>query len=750
MIHIYRLANWVCAALVILKLSCVSPAMATQTVTNTNDSGAGSLREAIATATPGDTVVFDVTGAIILIGGEVVIDKNLTISGPGAGSLAISGNRIARVFRITGTSTVVTISGLKVQDGVSSGSYPAYLYGGGILIEGGTLAVRDSTVSGNSAQQGGGGIANFGTLTVTNSTVSGNSAQQGGGGLYNNPGASMTLNNSTVSGNSAARGGGIFNYGYRYGATLTVNHTIVSGNSGGDGGGISNDWGGTLTVRSSTISGNSAPSGDGGGIKNYSGPVTVTHSTVSGNSARGSGGGIANQNGPLTVTNSTLSGNSAQSYGGGIYSWLFSLTITHSTLAGNSAAQGGGILGYGIVRLKNSLLANAPSGGNCSVYSSEHGWPTSHGHNLSSDGTCAYWFTQSGDLNNTNPQLDPDGLKDNGGPTKTVALLVGSPTIDAIPVGDCTDGDGNSVATDQRGVTRPQGSACDIGAFELVHNQAPVANAGPDQTAACSSPAGTPVTLSGSGSDQDGDTLSFLWKNAAGNVVGNTATVNLTLPLGTHTFTLTVDDGKGGTASDTVTVTVRDTTPPALTLARTSMTVVLPTATATGATASLSGIASATDTCCATVAVTNNAPALFPIGGTQVTFTATDASGNYSQKQMTVQVAYNFLGFLPPVPSDGSGVFNAGRTIPLKFQLAATDGSLVTTATATLQVFKATGQAIPPEASGASNTGNLFRFDPASKQYIYDLSTVGYAAGTYLLRVTLNDQTTHAVQVSLR
>ena len=302
------------------------------------------------------------------------------------------------------------------------------------------------------------------------------------------------------------------------------------------------------------------------------------------------------------------------------------------------------------------------------------------------------------------------------------------------------------------------GGSCNALTFTINNpNRPPIAEAGPDQTAECNNPAGTPVTLSGSGSDPDGDTLSFLWKNAAGNVVGNTAAVNLTLPLGSQTFTLTVDDGKGGTASDTVAVTVRDTTPPVLTLARTSMTVVLPTATAAGAAASLSGIASATDACCATVAITNNAPALFPIGVTQVTFTATDASGNYSQKQMTVQVVYKFIGFLAPVPNDGSGVFNAGRTIPLKFQLAAADGSFITNATATLQVFKLTDAIlgtvevpIPPEPSGGSNTGNLFRFDPTSSQYIYNLSTTGYTAGTYLLRVTLNDQTTHDVQLSLR
>ncbi len=98
----------------------------------------------------------------------------------------------------------------------------------------------------------------------------------------------------------------------------------------------------------------------------------------------------------------------------------------------------------------------------------------------------------------------------------------------------------------------------------VAPNQPPVANAGPDQTEECTSATGTPVMLDGSGSsDPDvGDTLSFEWKDSTGSVVGTTAVVNLTLPLGTHTFTLTVDDGQGETDSDTVVVTVEDTTPP--------------------------------------------------------------------------------------------------------------------------------------------------------------------------------------------
>ncbi|MBI1956722.1 MAG: hypothetical protein HYS38_10040 [Acidobacteria bacterium] len=98
-----------------------------------------------------------------------------------------------------------------------------------------------------------------------------------------------------------------------------------------------------------------------------------------------------------------------------------------------------------------------------------------------------------------------------------------------------------------------------------ITNRPPVANAGPDQTVECAGASGASVTLNGSGSsDPDGDTLSYVWKDGSGNVVGNAAIVTLIVPLGTRTFTLTVDDGKGGNASANVPVTVRDSTPPTL------------------------------------------------------------------------------------------------------------------------------------------------------------------------------------------
>jgi hypothetical protein len=291
-------------------------------------------------------------------------------------------------------------------------------------------------------------------------------------------------------------------------------------------------------------------------------------------------------------------------------------------------------------------------------------------------------------------------------------------------------------------------------------NQPPAADAGEDQVVECASHTGTSVTLDGSASsDPDaGQTLSYEWRDAANNVVGTSAQVTLTLPLGTHVFTLTVEDGHGGTASDGVQIVVQDTTPPTLTLTSNSVTVVIPTAGATSVSVDVlaaSG-AAASDICDDTVALAHNGPAQFPLGTTIVTISATDDSGNVSQKQFTVQVVYRFIGFLPPIRNDGTSIFRSGRTIPVKFQLTADDGSYVSNATATLAVFRVTDailgttEEVTPDAAGESNTSNFFRYDSTSNQYIYDLKTTGYPAGTYILRVALNDGTTYEVQVSIR
>jgi hypothetical protein len=282
-------------------------------------------------------------------------------------------------------------------------------------------------------------------LTInTNLTLTGSGAANtviDGGGLARvisilDTSATVVLSKMTIRGGAAAGGGGILNWG-----TLTLNAGTVSGNAAvssysATGGGIYNS--GTLTIDNSTLSGNAGSTNFiyGGAIYN-SGTLAINNSTLSGNSANGftggGGGGIYNDS-VLTIANSTLSGNSGSPYGGGIYNG-------------------------GTVTLKNSIVANSPAGGNC------YGVTTSNGYNLSSDSTCN--LNATGDLNNTAPQLGP--LQNNSGPTETMALLAGSPAIDAGNPAGCTDTRGHLLKTDQRGQPRPdqpETTGCDMGSYE--------------------------------------------------------------------------------------------------------------------------------------------------------------------------------------------------------------------------------------------------------------------------------------------
>jgi len=341
----------------------------------------------------------------------------------------------------------------------------------------------------------------------------------------------------------------------------------------------------------------------------------------------------------------------------------------------------------------------------------------------------------------------------------------GQYTVKAIPKPDAQPTDTFTITLTQNGVTTTIADHVQIQSippdgFHPHVNSRPFANAGADQIAECAGPNGTPVTLNGSASgDQDGDRLTYAWTDSGGNLLGNSAIITALAQMGTQTYTLTVTDPSGLSATAQTHVTVRDTTPPVLTLTKSTIKVVLPMATAIGAPVNLSGIASATDICDPSPTVTNDAPAnfIFPIGVTTVTFTATDHSGNSSQKKLTVQVVYAFSGYLVPILSNGTAVFKSGSTIPVKFQLTAADGTFVSNAVANLQVFQVlntpTGtvdMTVDTVASGSSNTGTLFRFDPTSNQYIYNLNTQGFVSGTYLLRTTLNDGTTHDVQISIR
>jgi len=366
--------------------------------------------------------------------------------------------------------------------------------GGGILAD--TATLTNCTVSGNSAPaSNGGGINATTAATLTGCTINGNSADQGGG--IEAP--TTTLTNCTVSGNSAGgNGGGIG------ASTAKLTNCVVSGNSSdGDGGGIeaglatltnctvsgnttSSRGGGiqadTMTSINCTISRNTASfhggaSGTGGGIFAFT-IATLTNCTVSGNSAALDGGGIFAGGGfnlgTANLTNCTISANSAAADGGGINA--DAATLTNCTIAENFAHTGGGLLhnpGGGAFSLKNTIVALnlIDFGGSGPDVAGLESFTTA-GHNLIGNNSGSTGFTDdvNGDIVGSaatpiDPKLAP--LANNGGKTKTHALLAGSRAIDA--------GDNSSApATDQRGFGFPRkkdgngdGTAVvDIGAFE--------------------------------------------------------------------------------------------------------------------------------------------------------------------------------------------------------------------------------------------------------------------------------------------
>ena len=415
----------------------------------------------------GGTVTFSCSGTITLTS-TITIATNTTIDSSGQ-NVTISGNHLVRPFSVNSGSTL-NLNRLAVAKGMSGSSGSGIINFGTLILDKttfsgdvsiynqGTLIANDSAFSGNGASV----IVNAGTAGMSNDTFSANNAPfSHGGGIYNS--GALIVSNSTFSNNSARDGGGgICNLG-----TLTVNNSAFSGNTVGggarDGGGIYNS--GTLTVSNSTFSNNSARFG--GAIYSVGTSIarttlTVNSSTFLGNRAvnspdspMGYGGGIYNAEGTLTVSNSTFSGNSADDGGGGIFNdgqYYSPATVSNSTFSGNSAAVGGGIrqFGGGAATLKNTIMANSPTGGNCS------GGITDGGGNLSyPDTTCPGI--------NGDPVLGP--LQNNGGPTRTTALRPGSAALDAADDAICAAPPVNNL--DQRGYPRPLGAHCDIGAYEL-------------------------------------------------------------------------------------------------------------------------------------------------------------------------------------------------------------------------------------------------------------------------------------------
>ncbi|MCL4487581.1 MAG: hypothetical protein M1570_05570 [Chloroflexi bacterium] len=323
-----------------------------------------------------------------------------------SGDIGVVGNPSDNSYHVvTGSGTDITavLDGFTVTGGNANGAYPDNV---------------------------GAGVENMtGRPTLTNLTFSGNSAVAGGG-MYNN-GSSPTLTNVTFTSNSAASGGGMENDSSSSPALTNVTFTSNFANNGG---GMLNDIS-SPTLTNVTFTSNSANT-DGGGMYNSSSSPTLGNVTFSGNSANTDGGGMYNLGSSPTLANVTFSGNSANTDGGGMYNRGGSPAIRNTILWANTALAGGPQI-YNDATSTATVNDSVVQGG-CPAFS-----------------TCLGIIPQD-------PHLGP--LGDYGGATQTIPLLPGSSAIDAGNNATCAAAPVNNL--DQRGVARPQGAHCDIGAYE--------------------------------------------------------------------------------------------------------------------------------------------------------------------------------------------------------------------------------------------------------------------------------------------
>jgi len=299
------------------------------------------------------------------------------------------------------------------------------------------LLIWDSVFHDNSAESGGAIYASFSlNQEIVRSEFLTNTASSFGGAIYNTEAELRIIESYFAENQADSFGGAVYNSVIAM-LKLPVrisDTTFYSNSSGYVAGAIYNSADGKSIITRSTFESNHAQNYGGAIYNNYGGEVDLSNSTLSGNTTDGSGGGLfLNNAATLTATNVSISNNSAIDNGGGIY-----------------------VTGYGKLYLDSSLVASSLSGSDC-AYRTGDPWGTviDLGHNLVEDGTCIYDPTSF----SAPPLLGT--LQDNGGKTETHALLEGSPAIDVIPTGAC------QVIEDQRSISRPQGVACDIGAFEL-------------------------------------------------------------------------------------------------------------------------------------------------------------------------------------------------------------------------------------------------------------------------------------------
>jgi len=616
--------KWI-ARVSVLFIVCffVQPAFgATFVVTKTADTADGtcaedcSLREAViaANSAGGANSITVPTGTYTLtIPGDenvaatgdldVIAGSSLTINGAGSADTIINANggvTSDRAFHLTTATSALTLQNLTVTGGSQSD-------GGGIYTSG-ELTLSNVVVTSNTVLNAGGGIASVGASAVviaTDSSVTSNSVSNGsGGGLYNTLG-SVTLTRVLVDSNEAFTAGGIFNDRGQF----TMSASVVSNNA------------------ASGVSANAT----GGGIKSVAGGavLTISDSLITGNSAYAAGGGVQSfcSNSVATITNSTISHNtSSTGSGGGVYAGCSNgaplqtdqVSLSHSTVAFNTAASGGG-LGQSsdgddtaTILVRNSIVSNntATTGSQCK-HDGTTGSITSDGYNIESANTCG--FAGTGDQVGVNPLLDATGLADHGGDTQLIALQAASP---AINTGVCTDSSLSAVTTDQRGYTRPEGSSCDIGAYEK------------DQTDPVVTVTGfSPTSMECQSVYTDGGATAVDNWDGPLSVTTDQSALDPDVP-GVYSVNYSATDADSNEGTNTRSVEVVDTNSP-------TISVVGPTeVTQEAGTAYSDPGATVEDVCDGSVSVDIDNPVNTAVlGDYVVTYTATDASSNEATSQ---------------------------------------------------------------------------------------------------------------------
>jgi CSLREA domain-containing protein len=407
--------------LIVLWLGIASAWAASFVVTKLDDTDDGicssdcSVREALAAASSGDTVSFgiDVRGTSTLVLGDLVIDRPLTIVGPGQNALTLSGGDTQRIFTITANGAL-TASQLTFAHGKGQYYAPLGVEAAGVVLNSGSFAFTDCTFAENHAD--------------------------------GRPNAQF-VNDAAVA------------YSNAFNKPISFTRCLFRDNSAGGGACLDID-GGTLTITDSTFLDNFGEFGPATVIANSSGPLTITGTTFSGNSAVAGGALFVSGTGGAVLKNATLTGNSSDSgFGGGIYVYgPGSVTLNNVTLSGNVAGVGSNLYltNGGTAVVRNTIVADTSS--NCGGT----GTITSHGYNLDSGNTCG--LHAAGDRTSTPAGLAP--LAASGGTTPTMALYWTSAALNSgNPAAPGSGGDACE-AKDERSVSRPQFSGCDIGAFE--------------------------------------------------------------------------------------------------------------------------------------------------------------------------------------------------------------------------------------------------------------------------------------------